>query len=387
MSREEDVTFTLQLQNIRGILDVHTIPDNQFFALYEYDGRQLCNLVTEGKIFFNLADSPKINALALYREKTVIVCRGMLEAILKIAAELVTRGAYPRLGNLADREWIVNPDQLFPSAHETLKSLTPFTCDKSRFPWLESEDRLALFTIISSTMFRFVVLHELGHFFHGHGQRSSEDHFVEFDGVAGPDSGGNVDAQARETSADAYAFGILLQLQRDHLKSQKHESFGRRLANEFHKSDEDLAVFLSSIVFIYFHMTESSGIRQSDPNSWRHPPAAFRLTTVLAGLLEHGALAVPAEAGPRILQTAVLRSEALLTTMLDRLHAIEWLGSMNDPKFLAQYSAIYEALPRWSSSAGPRWNEDSTEHDRWTDVRPPQRTAARTGQRKSHVSE
>ncbi|MBN3785518.1 hypothetical protein [Burkholderia sp. Ac-20353] len=333
---------------------------NPLFELFEFDGGKLCPRVTCGEISFNFANGPEMNAAALYPEKTVVVFRGMMEAIFKISARLVGRGAFPLIGSLPGQSWTPDYALLFRTPSETLASLEPFENDVGQFPWLLSPERLALFMFISNTMFRFIVFHELGHFFHEHGGPKQAEHVMDFDEMAAPSSLGDIDQQAKELLADTYAFQRLMHFQREHLLTPYADPVRTLLASHFAGSDEDLAIFVGTIVYIYFQMTEVPGDRERDPATWKHPPAPFRLKTIFATTLEYGVLDIPPNAVTRILQATILRSQALITTMLDQHATDEWLGSMSAPKFGVHYERLLEAMPLWCTKDADRWDETSS---------------------------
>lgn len=360
MTREEDVDWSLRLKGVEGILRGAEMKHNELYKQFELDGEKLCNMVTRGEISFNFADGPQLNAAALYPEKTVVILRGMMEAIFKISARLVGRGAYPLVGRISEQRWVPNYTLLFRSSNETLASLEPFEFDEKRFPWLRSVERQALFMFISNTMFRFVVFHELGHFFHEHGGAGSPEHIMDYDEMAAAARIGNIDQQAKELLADGYGYQRLLHFVRQHLRAPFHNPARTLLATHFASSDEDLAIFVSTIVYIYFQMTEAPGDRDREPETWSHPPAPFRLKAILATTLEHGALDVPPIAVPSVLRACILQSQALIITMLDQHATEEWLGSVSGPRFDAHYKKLFEAMPRWCAKKPNRWNPPSS---------------------------
>ncbi|SOE97607.1 hypothetical protein SAMN05414139_10752 [Burkholderia sp. D7] len=360
MTREEDVDWRLRLKGVKGILRGAEMKHNELFKHFEFDGEKLCPMVTRGEILFNFANGPELNAAALYPEKTVVVLRGMLEAIFKISARLVGRGAYPLIGSIPEQRWVPNYALLFRAPSETLASLEPFEFDVGRFPWLMSAERQALFMFISNTMFRFVIFHELGHFFHEHGGANSPEHVMDYDEMAAASRIGDIDQQAKELLADGYGFQRLLHFVRQHLLTPFPDPVRTLLATHFASSDEDLAIFVSTIVYIYFQMTEAPRDRHREPEAWSHPPAPFRLKAILATTLEHGVLDIRPNAAQRLLQASILRSQALITTMLDQHATEEWLGSVSGAMFDAHYERLLEAMPRWCTANPDRWDPPSS---------------------------
>ncbi|WP_155628889.1 hypothetical protein [Burkholderia stagnalis] len=355
MTREEQLESLLILNKKGGILDSRKIQHNPFFELYEYDGKQLCSVISNGEIHFNLVDCWERNAVAIYDLRTAAVFRGMLEAIFSISARIVDKGIYPEIGNVAPPKMRQDPGKLLVTKRELLNSLSNFNYDIDEHPWMASTDRQALFLFISNTLFRFIVFHELGHLYNEHGKRNNEKDFFEVDEMGTESPQGGIDSQAREIIADTFAFQKLVEFQRFHLLSQQNEPVGKLLSSHFMKNEEDLIIFISQMVFIYFYMMESPNWAHENPIQWTHPPAQFRLKTILASLLEHGLLSIEKTKIPEIIQKALFVGPSILSVMFETFPEYNWLQILDNPKYREHYELIFSEIPRWITPNENRW--------------------------------
>ncbi|MBK5124396.1 hypothetical protein IQ288_31680 [Burkholderia sp. R-69980] len=348
----EEVHALLVSEGKGGILDPKTIQHNLFFALFEYDGKQMCRAITNGKVEFFIADCWERNAVAIESLSSVVVFKGMLEAIFSIAAKIVDKGIFPSIGDVITSQPRFDPRKSLLTKRELLISLPPFDLEINKPTWFESPERQTLFMFIANTLFRFVTMHELGHLYHQHGKRSSLHGHYEFDELGAEEPDGSISAQAREIIADSFAFQHLAEFQLRHLLSERNTPVGSLLASHFMKSEDELLQFISQIIFIYFYMMESPNWAHREPAKWTHPPAQFRLQTIFASLLEHGLVSVHKEMMPKVLENALFLGPSITSLMFDIFPEYNWMRVLDQPKYRAHYEDILTEIPIW-------WKDDN----------------------------
>lgn len=356
MSREEELERILLQHGIGGILRDSRCAQNPFIGLFEYDGKMLCHLVTNGEVEFHLINDPRRNAVAVYSTNSVGVFVGMLDVIFKLSAKIVDGGLFPHVGNVETTSW--NPDihNTFESRESLLKSIEQFAWSQDRLPWIKSMERQALFMFIANTLFRFIVFHELGHIYNDHGRAKPKPDNFELDEMSTDHGLGNISSQAKESIADTFAFQLLVEYQRSHLEQQKDHPIGALLKEKLFQTDHDLVRFISQLIYVYFYMMETPNWLDTEPGSWSHPPAPFRLQTIYAALLEHSILSLTQKVIPDLLRQSIFLGSSTLAVIFNRYPDFNWLSILDQKKYRDHYKNIYMEMDNWVSDE-KRWNK------------------------------
>lgn len=348
----------LSAYNIGPLLDPRGMHENPFFGLMEYDGVMICKEVSNGIVRFCFADDSRQQAVAIYAENLVVVFRGMFEVLCKVAAKIVAKGLYPNLGEATSCNWSINSAREKFSAREIINGELNFNWDDESCPWRMDEERKALFVFCLTTLFRFVISHELGHLYYKHGDKEKRLKYsgIEIDAIDSVSRERGFNPQARELVADKYGFDLVIDYQKRHLASQKHEGIGRILYEKLAKSDYDLAVFVMQMVYVYFYISERDVWKREDPETWSHPPAPFRLRTICASVIQDGVLEIKDEQALGVLNHVLLSSAPIIAVLFERKPEPTWLVSSREKILSEHYAKIFPLLFVWSSCREVKWH-------------------------------
>lgn len=352
------INDVLSKYNIKEALDCRSIDDNPFFGLMEYDGVMMCKEVSNGVVRFCFADDSRKQAVAIYEENLIVMFRGMFEVLCKVAAKIVSKGLYPQLGASTKCNSSINPAREKFSAREIIDGELNFIWDIDNCPWRVDKERQALFVFSLSTLFRFVISHELGHLYYNHGDKEMRLGYngIEIDEIESNSRECGFNPQARELVADKFGFDLVVEFQKRHLDSQKDSGIGEILYKKLAQSEYDLALFVMQMMYVYFHVSERDIWKKENPETWSHPPAPFRLRTICAAVIEHGVLQIGSKEAKKLLQHVLESSDELVAVLLEKSPGSTWLVSSHESILSKHYEKIFPLLFVWSSSVAKNWN-------------------------------
>jgi len=357
----------MQLQKVGLLIKEEQLKRNpHFFRLYQI-GRDLCSDITEDTIDFHIVDSSSINAIAAYPTKSIVICRGALNAILRIAEAIVESNLFPEMmGRFHPSVPKYENSSLQDVRKNILKPDEDFTLSHNESAWADDFERNNLFNIISELLISFLVCHEIGHHFNKHGdrRRRGEDFSVDVDEMQGPVGSGSLDKQAIESVADDCGFQILVQKfdRRLRLPNPLRIPSVSLLKNKFFQHQGGLMLRCYQIAFIYFWLMETPGWESVDPMEWLYPPAGFRLHTIYASSLENPPLELSRSALFGLLEDALTTSSEIVATAFSIQMDIQWLTQMGS--YSTHAAEVLDRMTHWSCEGSGVWepySDNSTE--------------------------
>lgn len=323
---------------------------HQWFKYAEIDANILCDQ-RDLKLNFTFNCDRRIQAYAVYESELVVVTAGLFDFLCRLTDRVVSKGLFRELGCAVTSTWTPSIERSDQTPRKLIQDI-PFIDGVSE--WKHDPERYALFFYLLLTLFRFVVFHEMGHFYHHHGKRSpNSSASMDIDSAQPkllPESEA-LDAQARELVADKFAMDMLTICTEVEIEGMKSTPFMAPLEKKLLNSKERRMHFLLQAAYIYFAATDR--LPDSVPEEstrMSHPPAAFRLVTLAATATEkldgeqaHSALA------------ATIVGDALIAVALDRQPDQKWLVRMQAPTLVEHYKNLHDRVDFWTKNS-PRLN-------------------------------
>lgn len=319
-----------------------------WFGSMEFEGQQLCAGMQPPLEFAFIADD-RLQAYAAYQHNLVLMTAGLLDFLCKLAGHMVQKGIFSSQHGSQAAPIAWDPDPARSGA--LIRGLVIAEAFDVRCPpWGRDDPQAGLYFFVLLNLFRFVVLHEIGHIYHQHGRRFTRMDSLEVDAI-GPailNPGGALDAQARELVADGFAIDMLLQLMESEVDRVAKTSLTAPLATSLLASEERRIVFGLTLAYIYFSATDRhAAVDPVDAMLSSHPPAAFRLVTIVAGRRQALETRVGAERARVIALSAGLAGDAALAIAFNRRPNREWLANMDDERFSRHYESLHARLNAW----------------------------------------
>jgi hypothetical protein len=333
-----------------ALLDLATCGDDIYHRLANI-ATTLCTVMIPGNSSFYLVDSPKKQAGIMHELSVVVVFKGMLNFIFRIAslaAAVTPCPAQPPPG--AVRPWAENLGHWLEEG--------PFFFDDERYWWLQSPDHRGVFDFYVENLFRFVVLHEIGHFHNMHGARRKELSNQEPSSPAEKISEADKDlsVHVREVVADTYAFqffvqGLIENLTEDDVQANNRED----VAGAVKTASFIVAL---NVVQLYFWLSDAIPSAEADfaLNSKKYPPHAFRMQAIESTALEHASRILPAALVRPSLAQAMEQTQTISENVAGTEDFISWRTKLNDPVFLEHYAKICQGVPEWANGVFGRYD-------------------------------
>lgn len=325
------------------VLDFARCDDDTYSRLANI-ATALCTKIIPGDSSFYLVDCSKKNATVLPDLAVVVVFKGMLDFIFRAASIVAAATTCPTPAPVGIvTPWALNLCHWFEEG--------PFFFDNERYWWLQSPDRRAVFDYIVDNLFRFVVLHEIGHFHNMHRARREA---LSNDESASPSNSTyeateDFSIHVREIIADTYAFQFLLQEIFEKLTEGDDLINNRRDVAAAMKS-ESFAIALHTIQ-LYFWL--SAAISRAGAhfavNAMEYPPHAFRMQAIESTALEHANLILPSALANKSLARAMETTQTISETVAGTENFIMWRIKLNEPAFLTHYEKICQGSPNWAN--------------------------------------
>lgn len=328
---------------------------HSWYGLMEFEAAQLCAQLEE-PTYFTFNCDQQLQAYAVYGSRLVVVTAGLFDFLCRLAGRIVANGLFSTVGQPpTDRTW--NPDTIR-SKQIPRKLLQDEPFDVKSPPWKDDPERSGLFFYLLLTLFRFVVLHEIGHFYHRHGDRLNGVMVgMEIDAVQPkllPEEEA-LDSQARELVADKFAMDILLRLQENELERIERTELVAPLGKKLLNSPQKRIAFVLNAVYVYFAATDRlPNVPPEDAVRMSHPPAAFRLVTIAATSLDRTEAALDQETTRSAVLATGIIGDALLAIALDRKPDPAWLAHMQGRPFSQHYEKLYERVDIWTRGWSPQ---------------------------------
>ena len=340
------------------LLEEEKVKENPHFLRLRGFGSALVSKFTDGTMDFHIADSELMNATVVYPTKSIVICRGALNGILRIGKAIVESELFPdMMGNYVPPSRRESSLPLDIRRRALLNPSKDFVLDPTQSPWVIDEERANLFTIITELLFGFLVCHEIAHHFHRHGERGGREDYNNFDSdeMLGEQEPGSLDKQARECVADDCGFRVLLH-NMDEILSRKNffgDSYLYFLKNKFFIHAGGLLAKCYQIAFIYFYFMEIPNWEEMNPDEWAYPPAGFRLHAIYSSSLAQPPLDLERSSLFGLLEEALASADEIVRVAFGLPFDIDWLSKMGQYKPHAE--KVSERMGRWSCEGERVW--------------------------------
>ena len=327
-----------------GFLDPNFYDDDIYMDLYK-EGSRLCKLYAP-RVDFLFVDSQRRQAVAIHVQEVVLVYRGMVDYLLNLASMLSVVTSIPASVDNISTPWYANPTDWL--------RISPFDRVNKSYWWLHSNHHKLLFNFYLKNLFRFIVLHELGHIHHKHGWRrkSTNPNDSGIEHVAPNvheiyqrhESLGDVNRiakHAREIVADIFAFCELINICRKETTDPAEDV--RSLA-------PIACGFATSLCVVgpYFWGMGLVNEMNEDVQTNPYPTHAFRLHAI-----ESDALRLADEInfshGLEILYSAMITTASQIEKISGDQSYLNWRSKMNDPLHGEHYDLIIDEKRYWEN--------------------------------------
>ncbi len=329
-------------------VDTSAIDDNYWPHICLFDSKQMIrSLVRDFDIDLLITSSKKIQAAAAFEPPTIIVTMGLALNICKLAARLVGSGVFVKFGE-TDPKWSPK-EQIATSVIENELQEDIFIWNPAFFPWIDSGERQILYVFLVTSMFRYIVLHELGHVHFGHGRHRKSNKLLMIDGVHEDcrEYLKAIDLQAKEVVADGYALNAMLsylnyEYSFDQLDPARQMLREKMLPDARHRLRASLIA-----AFLVFQLLDRLDWTPEEARYASHPPAPFRMKTLYAASLEQKNLGLPEQQIGEEIRDTHLISHAIIAVGFDKFPNFDWIKSVTTADFDAHFGRIHQNMPKW----------------------------------------
>jgi hypothetical protein len=291
-----------------------------------------------------LVDSPKKQATVIHDLSVVVVFKGMLNFIFRAASLVAAATPCPTPAPVGTvPPWAENLGHWLEEG--------PFFFDDERYWWLQIPDHRDVFDVFVDNLFRFVVLHEIGHFHNMHRARRAALSNEERSSPANRtnEAAEDFSIHVREIVADTYAFQFFLQELIEILTDDDAPI----------NSQKDVAIAVKSASFVtalytiqlYFWLSAAMPSARASfaLKSKEYPPHAFRMQAIESTALEHANRILPSPLAQNSLAQAMEKTQTLSQNVAGTEDFISWRIKLNDPVFLGHYEKICQGSPNWAN--------------------------------------
>lgn len=326
------------------LLNLENCDDELYTTLAEL-GQALCTKIIPTNSQFYLLDSPARNAVGIHSLSSIVVFKGMLDFIFRIASLATAVTPCPT----APPDGAVNPWK--ENVGFWLEE-GPFFFDNEDYWWLRTSEHRLVFELYVKNLFQFIVLHEIGHFHHLHDERKKRlSEILGQDTINGKimSSSEDYSLHVREISADTFAFQVLWDESAydiTDLDSDAEDSLDVTIALRS-------ASFMLTleIVQLYFWLSvvSASGNTSFALAPGKYPPQAFRLQAVEATALEHAGRKIPPFLARMLLQQSMEQTRGIARKVIGDDDFLNWREKLKEPGFEEHYAIICKNMPAWSN--------------------------------------
>ncbi len=326
------------------------VEKNPWYWPLEQSLSQICKNLSRTPARFTFSKSREVQAYALYQHNLVVMTTGMFDVLCRVAAKVVTSGAFIDFEGGVDPNWNPTPE-LHSSSIALDLSRTEFNWKLESQDWIKSGERQVLFLYLLQTLANFVVLHELGHIHHNHGARflTQNRSYMDVDlaesELLTPEEG--IEAQAREVVADGFALWRMQNILEHDLSAKGHTDLMALLAKKLLQGEEEKTRFLLTIVYLYFHMMDRHDWHSVNAFRLTHPPAPFRLKFLFGSTLEKGMGGLQEKDIVDLLGKHHLACNALVSLVYNHYPTLDMFAKVGEPHFNDLHNAVYYEIPKW----------------------------------------
>ncbi|KAF1046382.1 MAG: hypothetical protein GAK35_01069 [Herbaspirillum frisingense] len=345
---QEEISDVLSQWGLGMRLDVTpATPNYRWLSMAEEEAKRLCAWHNE-PVSFTFIATEEINAGAVPCPALIVMAAGCFDFLCRLANTIVGKGIYtdidPRTASAVED----SDEQVEKTIRSILKKQQWFAPDM--VSWSRYSEKEGIFCFILLSLFRFVILHEMGHIVHRHGRRShlSGQGYLLMDGIEQPTMASDsiLDSHAREIVADKTAMQLCHHLLEEQFFILATYSDIKEFAHTYLGTEINRIKFLTQIAYLYFAAIDQFLVTPFEIGSVRsHPPAPFRAITI-ATTAVHGY-----EKDPRRTQVVQFLppAENMLAIAIGKRTNRQWLAQLlEDPRYEAHYRALFDRVDRWS---------------------------------------
>lgn len=327
-----------------GFLNPNFYDHEIYFDLHK-EGTHLCREYALG-VDFLFVDSQRRQAAALHDQKVVLVYRGMVDHLVNLASMLSVATPTPSSVENTNPPWHTTPTSWLRKS--------PFDWENKAYWWLRSKDHKLLFDFYLKNLFRFIVLHELGHIYHKHGWRRKINSANDSGGEhVAPnihtvlqseellDDSNRIATHAREIVADTFAFCELTNICR---KEQIDPE------EDIHSLTPLVCGFATSLLVVgplFWSMGVVNEMNE-DVQTNPYPTHAFRLQAIESDALRLTE-AITFPKGPEILHSAMKTTDGYIKEITGDHKYLYWRLKLNDPLHGEHYKLVIDEKTKWEN--------------------------------------
>ncbi len=328
---------------------------NNWFVPLEVDAKKLCeNCLASDKALFCFVEDPEMQAVATQLPTNfVAMYAGMFWMLCRLSAQIVSKGVMLNMGSMPEPEWAPEAKRSLASARELLGE-TPFDWSIESAEWAGDGERVMLFYMLLSTMFRYVVLHELGHIASDHIRRHLAvdpnatmivDTVKPLDPIT-PDEA--IPSQACEVIADTYALTMLIDVVNFELEEKKDLEMTKIVREKLCPGEYGTVRFVLLSIYLFFRILDRDDWAGINLDTVSHPPSPFRLKAVLASFCEQSPLGMTEDEVSSIIRETIAAGDAIMSVTLNCYPNPDWLNRINSEEYDTHFARLYEEFPKWS---------------------------------------
>lgn len=329
------------------------------YARLQAEGIRLCQEYMPNTPHFFLVESARAQAVTIHDYAVVMVYRGMLDLIFNLASMMAATTPTPTPPpENSENPWRANMLAWLEQRD--------FWWENEKYWWLQCPEHRLVFDFYVNNLFKFVVLHEIGHQHNLHsrgrepksaevestvdgGQADNGEkismHKVEQDECNTLSSDQNISSHAREIIADTYAFQFLLE-----------EMYAALYFSDEDKGKESAIAVASacsalSVTHLYFWASATLANQASiaDMGKQCYPSHVFRIHAIEATFLEHGFPKLRDSSPSLPVSLALRKSNETFAAISERYPFIEWRREATRSEYEEHYRKILDEVSKWSN--------------------------------------
>lgn len=329
-------------------LDTASVPDNPWMHIALFDAQKMLRIVAPHlHVDLAMTESARVQAAAIFKPPTILMAGGFADMICKLAARLITAGVFVAFGS-TETKW--DPEGFIDiGTVERHLADDRFVWNAAYLPWITDPERMQIFAFLVISMTRFVILHELGHIYFGHGRTAEKPLTMVVDGDASDQKARRnaIVSQAKEIAADSYALNTFLRYLNAEYEGADLDPMRQLLRDRMLSSPRDrLRVTLLS-AFLIFRLLDRHSWTIESARLATHPPAPFRVKALYATALN---LKLPQLQEAEIIEEVSVAQNlgnAVLGVGLNQFPNLDWLTSISRTEFDVQFGEIFAEMPNW----------------------------------------
>ncbi|WP_158300939.1 hypothetical protein [Chromobacterium sp. ATCC 53434] len=321
--------------------------DNDIYTDLHDEGVRLCLRYAPGFDFLFI-DSQRRQAAVLHDVEVVLVYRGMVDHLLNLSSML--SAVTPTPGSLENKSLPLP----WKGSSTFWLEISPFDWENGSYWWLHNDDHKLIFNYYLKNLFRFIVLHELGHAYHRHGWRrkntSSNDLGIEHvapnvhEVLQSEESRSDVNriaGHAREIVADTFAFCELTKICRVEAIDP---------TEDIYSLPPIVCGFATSLLVVGPYFWSMGLVREMNEDAQinQYPTHAFRLQAIESDALRF-ADEINFPYGLEILHGAMKTTVSYIEKISGDQSYLHWRLKMNDHQHSEHYNLVINEKAKWEN--------------------------------------